>query len=79
MDRYEFRFKDMSTHKSHLHQNGILTWFCNEMAIIMSIMMDSSSDAGQTDGCTDRKIMFLHTLTMRGSHVASFVKFRPVV
>ena len=32
------------------------------------------------DGQTDRKIMLLsHTLTTRGSHVASLVKFFPVV
>ena len=28
----EFRFNDTSTHENHLRQNGILTWFCNEMA-----------------------------------------------
>ena len=39
-------------------------------------MKDRWIDAIQMDG----KIMLLsHTLTMRGSHVASLVKFRPVV
>ena len=32
----ELGFNDASTHESHLRQNGVLTWFCNETAIIMS-------------------------------------------
>ena len=27
-DDDEFRFNDPSTHEGHLHQNGVLTWFC---------------------------------------------------
>ena len=26
----------MSTHQGHLHHNGVLTWFCNETAIMIS-------------------------------------------
>ena len=26
----------MSTQEDHLRQNGVLTWFCNEMAIMIS-------------------------------------------
>ena len=35
-DDDESRFNDTSTHEGHLHQNGVLTWFCNEMAILIS-------------------------------------------
>ena len=35
-DDDEFRFDDSSTHEGHLHQNGVLTWFCNETAIMIS-------------------------------------------
>ena len=31
-----FRFNDASTHEGHLHQDGVLTWFCNEMAKMIS-------------------------------------------
>ena len=37
-DDDEFRFNDISTHEGHLHQNGELTWFCNETIIMMSYM-----------------------------------------
>ena len=36
-DDDEFRFKDMSTHEGHLLQDGILTWFCSEMAIMIAV------------------------------------------
>ena len=40
--------------------------------------MDRWTDAGCIDKLTHRKIMLLsHTLTMKGSDVASFVEFRP--
>ena len=32
----EFRFNDASTHEGHLSQNGELTWFCNDMIIMIS-------------------------------------------
>ena len=32
----EFRFNDASTRDGHLRQNGVLTWFCNETAIMIS-------------------------------------------
>ena len=35
-DDDEFRFNDASTHKGHLHQNGVLTRFCNETVIMIS-------------------------------------------
>ena len=35
-DDDEFRFNDASTHEGHLRQNGVLTWFCNEMALMIS-------------------------------------------
>ena len=35
-DDDEFRFNDASTHDGHLHQNGVLTWFCNETIIMIS-------------------------------------------
>ena len=35
-DDDEFRFNEASTHEGHLHQNSISTWFCNEMAIMVS-------------------------------------------
>ena len=42
--------------------------------------MDRWMDNGCMDGHIHRKIMLLpHTLTMRGSDVASLVEFRPVV
>ena len=34
----EFSFNDASTNEGHLHQNDVLTWFCNEAAIMMSYM-----------------------------------------
>ena len=34
----EFRFNDMSTHEGHLSQNGLLTWYGTEMAIIIRHM-----------------------------------------
>ena len=34
----ELRFNDASTHEGHLCQNGVLTWFCNGMAIMMSYL-----------------------------------------
>ena len=37
-DYDEFRFNDASTHEGHLRQNGVLTWFCYETAIMMSYM-----------------------------------------
>ena len=37
-DDDEFRINDASTHEGHLRQNGVLTWFCNEMVIMMSYM-----------------------------------------
>ena len=40
--------------------------------------MDCWTD-GWMDGWMDGKIMFLYTLTTRGIHVASLVKFHPVV
>ena len=33
-DDDEFRFNDASTHEGQLHQNGILTWFGIETAIL---------------------------------------------
>ena len=43
-------------------------------------MTDKWMDDGHTDGQTDRKIiLLLHTLTMRGSDVASLVEFCPMV
>ena len=36
-DDDEFRYNDMSTPEGHLHQNGVLAWFCNEMAIMMML------------------------------------------
>ena len=36
MNDDEFRLNDASTNESHLRQNGILAWFCNEMAIMIS-------------------------------------------
>ena len=35
-DDDELRFNDASTHEGHLHQNGELTWFCNEAIIMIS-------------------------------------------
>ena len=35
-DYDEFRFNDASTHEDHLHQDGVLTWFCDETAIMKS-------------------------------------------
>ena len=35
-DDDEFRLNDASTHESHLRQNGVLIWFCNEIVIMMS-------------------------------------------
>ena len=35
-DDDEFRFNDTSTHEGHLRQNGELTWFCNDMIIMIS-------------------------------------------
>ena len=35
-DDDEFRFNSEATHEGHLHQNGILTWFGIEMAIIIT-------------------------------------------
>ena len=32
----EFGFNDTSTHEDHLRQNGVLLWFCNETAIMVS-------------------------------------------
>ena len=32
----EFRFNDTSTHEGHLRQNGILTWFGIETAIMIT-------------------------------------------
>ena len=32
----EFRFNNASTYEGHLCQNGELTWFCNEMVIMIS-------------------------------------------
>ena len=32
----EFRFNDASTHEGHWRQNGELTWFYNEMIIMIS-------------------------------------------
>ena len=31
-----FRFNDASTHEGHLRPNGVLTWFCNETAIMIN-------------------------------------------
>ena len=43
-------------------------------------MTDKWTADGRTDGRKHRKIMLLlHTLTMGGNVVASFVEFRPVV
>ena len=43
-------------------------------------MTDRWTDIGHTEGQTHRKIVLLpHTLTIRGSDVASLVEFRPVV
>ena len=43
-------------------------------------MKDRLMDTGQMNRQVDGKIMlFLHTLTTRGSHVASLVEFHPVV
>ena len=39
-DDDEFRFNDTSTHEGHLHQNGVLTWFYNKMAIMISHIME---------------------------------------
>ena len=36
LDDDKFRFNNASTHKGHLRQNGVLTWFCNETAIMIS-------------------------------------------
>ena len=41
----DFRFKDELTHESHLRQNGILTWFCNAMAIIKSLSTRNQTQA----------------------------------
>ena len=35
-DDDEFRFNDASIHEDHLRQNGVLTSFSNETAVIMS-------------------------------------------
>ena len=40
-DDDEFRFNDASTHESHLRQNGVLTWFCNETAKTMSYIHEN--------------------------------------
>ena len=34
-DNDEFRFNDASTHEGHLRQKGVLSWFCNETAIMI--------------------------------------------
>ena len=39
-DDDEFRFNDASTHEGHLRQTGVLTWFCNETAIMISPILD---------------------------------------
>ena len=31
-----FSCNDASTHKCHLRQNGVLTWFCNETVIMIT-------------------------------------------
>ena len=36
IDDDEFRFNDTSTHEGHLRQNGILTWFGIETAIMIT-------------------------------------------
>ena len=36
-DDEQFRFNDVSTHEGHLLQNGTLSYFCNEMAIMMTL------------------------------------------
>ena len=38
-DDIEFRFNNASAYKSHLHQNGILTWFGIETAIMVKSYM----------------------------------------
>ena len=35
-DDDDFRFNDVSTNEGHLYQKGVLTWFCNETAIMTS-------------------------------------------
>ena len=37
-DDDEFRFNNASTHEGHLRQNGILTLFCNDTAIMISLI-----------------------------------------
>ena len=37
-DDNEFRFNDASNHESHLRQNGILTWFGIETAIMICLI-----------------------------------------
>ena len=32
----EFRFNDASTHEGHLRHNGVLSWFSNETAVMIS-------------------------------------------
>ena len=42
-------------------------------------MTDSWTDKGHTEGGTHRKIMLLsHSLTIKGSELASLVEFRPL-
>ena len=36
VDDDEFRFNDASSLEGHLRQNDVLTWFCNETAIMIS-------------------------------------------
>ena len=42
-DDDEFRFNGMSTHEGHLRQNGVLTWFCNETAILIDMYENRST------------------------------------
>ena len=35
-DEDEFKFNDVSIHEDQLHQNSILIWFKNEIAIIIT-------------------------------------------
>ena len=41
-DDDKFRFNDTSTYEGHLCQNGVQTWFCNGMSIMMSYSQDEN-------------------------------------
>ena len=80
MDRWADARKEGRTEKIMLFSHTSKIRWIPPSGLWGDSVTDSRTDYGRTADWTHGKIMLLsHILTMRGSDVASFVEFRPVV